>query len=320
MKRAIFSHTDLDGIGSIILTEYFEIKFDLVYFSDYKDNEDPEYLKIYDDYDEIVIADFSLPKEKIEELLQKGKIIYLFDHHDSSESLKEIIHPNFKIFHSKEFCGTKLFFENYIKPQFKRMKPIVEEFVTLVNTYDLFKSDDLLWIEAQKLNRVMYSTLDYGQDQWNLYGRFINSIVNKLKTESKWNWNIIETEKINKDILKENKMYEASKRILQTRTDSKGNKFGLFHNRGKLSIICQRLLKEFYGLKYIIAINTYDGVDGVGWQKLSIRSRDENEFNCTHLRDCKGHTQAAGSSCTVEFGKDLWMGKVNALEFNEENK
>ena len=320
MKSVLITHNDLDGLGSVVLSEFFNLKFDLIYFLDYSERDDEEFFKdLIKEYDIIEMADFSPPVSELNWILENNKMIAVYDHHDSSEVIKEIIHPNFKLFHDKERCGTKILFEEYIKPRFKRMKPIVEEFVNLVNTYDLFKSDHLLWQEAQALNRVMYSSLNYGQFQWELYGRFIKGIVYKLEHQDKWSWNDYEMEKINKDIDKENKMYEGSKRILQTRTDEKGNKFGLFHNRGKLSIICQRLLKEYPDLKYIIAINTYDGVGGVGWQKLSIRSRDEKEFDCTNLKDCKGHKQAAGASCEIEFAKDLWMGKINSIAYNEEN-
>ena len=102
---------------------------------------------------------------------------------------------------------------------------------------------------------------------------------------------------------------------MQVRVDNKRRKFILFYASRKISYMAFLLLKKYSDIKYIIGINTYYTN---AWQKISVRSRDENEFDCLWLEGTGGHKCAAGMECELEFSKKLWSGEIKQLEYKKE--
>jgi hypothetical protein len=67
----------------------------------------------------------------------------------------------------------------------------------------------------------------------------------------------------------------------------------------------------------MISINTYAGPNGTPWQKLSARSRNEEEFNTLLLEDFKGHKCASGREAGSDFSRKLWDGEIKNINIVE---
>jgi oligoribonuclease NrnB/cAMP/cGMP phosphodiesterase (DHH superfamily) len=306
-------HCDLDGIAGKVLSKYFVQEFDDYIILDYNFERTDEVLKNRIlEFDYIVFSDFCPPKEFIENLLSLNKVVYIYDHHDSSEWIKEINHKNLVVVHDLNRCGTKIYYEEFIKPQFNRIPKIVNDLVKLVDTYDLWKLNDPLWEEAQNLNRVLYKVIDWNSDFQNQWESFIDLILRKLYNCNEWMWTDYEQKLIKIAIDKENKIYNESNNMLQKRVDEKGNKFGIFKASSKISIVCSRLLKEHLDLEYIICINTFKLAEQKEF-RLSVRSR---EFDCTQLEGVEGHKEAAALVLDkFDMFNDLLNGKINSIKY-----
>jgi oligoribonuclease NrnB/cAMP/cGMP phosphodiesterase (DHH superfamily) len=305
MKTIVCTHTDLDGLGCWFVFDFFKIHYDEILLCDYDRFEDEiEYNKLLN-YDKIIMTDFSVTNKIAQKLLDCKKQLIVIDHHEGSEPLKEISHDNFILIHNKEKSGTLLTYE-YFKPKNTREKKIFYQFIELVNTYDLFKKKDPLWEDAQNMNRVLYSCLAWGADNINDKYRFIKDYwFNKFNKFNEWEWSKFEKEKIQRAIEKEDKQFNESKMCLKKYVDSKGLKFGVTTAKSKVSIVALRLLEENEDIQYIAIINTYTGE----WEKVSLRSRDENVFNCNSFLEAKGHGCAAGGEVDKAFAIDLYKGK-----------
>jgi oligoribonuclease NrnB/cAMP/cGMP phosphodiesterase (DHH superfamily) len=331
MRTLAIFHVDLDGVSCAVLAQYVGYKtlgVDSFFFVDYSERDNLSFFKsLVEPYDRILITDFSPLPEQLNEMLSLGKIVYIWDHHSSSEPIKEIKHKNYKIWHDLEKAGTLLFWE-YLKDEFKFLLSeikVIDYWVSLVSCYDLYKLKDSKWIEAQNCNRVLYGVMNYNKSQYDKYVRFINAILAKFnmheelsKREVPWYWSRDELQIIERTIKKENQLLEEAKKMLKIRTDSKGNKFGLFHARSKISITCSNVLAdENIDIKYLLCINTYDNEKNgiLGWMKISARSRNEQEFDCTTLLGFNGHKCAAAWESGQEFSTKLWLGEINNLDY-----
>lgn len=307
--KLLATHNDLDGTGSLILSKYFNLGFDQTIVLDYnfeetKQNKKDKILEFSD----ISFTDFCPSKNFLLLLLDQGKTISIYDHHESSKWCNDIIHKNLKVYHDMTSSGTKIFFNNYIKTIFKRVKLIIFDFVHLVNTYDCWKITSPLWEESQNLNRLLYKMMDWdSEDQ--IYSRFIEAIIKKLDLLSKWEWSNYEARLIHSAVEQENKVYLESKSILQKRKDDRGKTFGLFKASSKISIVCSRLLAENLDLDYIICINMYKKDEC----KLSCRSLG---FNTTTLSIFDGHKEASGGQMdSIEDIDKLWKGEINSITY-----
>jgi len=303
MSKLLVSHLDLDGFGCIILALKFNdiLNFDSFESADYGFEKEEENKSFMLGFDDIIITDLSISKDSYEELF-KGKVnISILDHHANTswvESLPGSIWDTSR-------SGTKIFWEEYIKPKIGRYSSIIEEFVERVDTYDLWKTDSPLWEEAKNLNNILYSMKNWGTSN-NLQSSypFINFMLTKLEKLENWRWTDRETSIIEKSNKREASMLSKAQSTLSKRKDTRGNIFGVFSLPSKISLVASEILKENEDLDYLVVVNAYRGING----KLSIRSN--KGFNCTELKVADGHEAAAGAN----------IGEDNALEFlNNDN-
>lgn len=311
MRKLLISHTDLDGLGAIVLAKLYNdvLQFDDMICRDYDFELDEEQFEVLKTFNEIVIADLSMCKEKTEELRQLGIKILFFDHHEKANWLAEDPDAVF----SMESSGTKLFWNSYVKTFIKRYPPIVEEFVTLVDTYDLWKQDDLLWEEAKNLNYLLYGTKNYNEtDNIVASEKFIDLLEKKFRYQTNWYLTPREREIVDRSNKKEQEVFEKSMKNLQVRIDKKGKLFGLFPIASKISIVCSRILKEEENLDYIVAVNSWGGING----KLSFRSR--NGFNCNDLEVAGGHSAAAGAMISADLALKVLEDPAYAFTYKED--
>jgi hypothetical protein len=130
---------------------------------------------------------------------------------------------------------------------------------------------------------------------------------NKLSKYNEWFWTDFELKKINNAIEKETKQFNKSKSSLKKYTDDNGVRFGVTVAKSKVSLVALKLLEQNEDIKYIAMINTYSG----SWDKISLRSRTEEEFNCNSFEQCKGHACAAGGEVDQQFASKLYKGMIN---------
>ncbi len=307
MSKILLTHVDLDGVGCRLVLKYFQIHFDKVLHCDYNQFDLEENFNVLLDYDIIICTDYSLSVSVVMKLLNLGKMVEIYDHHESSESLKEIVHPNFKLVHSKTMSGTKIVFNSFKKNV--RYKKSLIQFVELVNCYDMFDETSLLWEEAQNMNRVLWNCVNWNNEE-DKFTFIFDYWLHKIDRQNTWTWSTFEKTKIEKAVKVENEEYIKSKASFKILEDSKGLKFGITVAPKKVSIIANRLLKDFPSISYIVIINTY-----TGWNNISLRSRDEKEFDCTKIAN--GHKCAAGLEIEEASAKGLYAGTYK-LKYKEE--
>jgi len=314
MSVILAAHSDLDGLGCIIIADCFNVQYDHIKICDYGDFKLDVNRKELFKYDEILVTDFSLPTELVEGLLHEGKKVTILDHHDYSENaevvgLLDLKHENFTLVHDMTICGTMICFEYFKKNT--RVKKIVYEFAELVNCYDLYKTKDPLWEKAQGLNRIIWACLSWGNEGIDKYTFIRDYWAHKIKHNNEWFWSEFEEAKIKKAIEIENTEFIAAKATYKEYKDSKDVTYGIAVASKKISIIASRLLEEKKDIKYIIMINSY----GKTWEKLSLRSLSEDIFDCTKIAD--GHKCACGMEVDPKFAMDLYKGLIK-LEYKDE--
>lgn len=306
MKRLLSSHCDLDGIGSVLIYLYFKEKriipgmdFDTYMIIDYGWEQIPENIDYMASFDEVILADISAPKEYIDKIRAKGTHVRIFDHHLSSEWLKD---DPYSVW-DKERSGTRIFWEEYARPLVKRYPLALKKLIALIDTYDCWREDDPLWSEAKDLNSVLYGLKNYNAgNEIDSNKEFVETTLRKLDLfPNEWVWLPKEKKIIQESLKREEYLYETSTKEMKIRVDKKERIFGLITLGSKISLVCARILKENPAMDYIICINSYHGING----KLSFRTRrtdlDLNTFAGVH-----GHAAAAGAQVIPEMADRIW--------------
>jgi oligoribonuclease NrnB/cAMP/cGMP phosphodiesterase (DHH superfamily) len=313
MKRILISHNDLDGHGVVVLAKYFKKYLQLhdIIIEDYSFEENEETLNYIKLYDEIIIADLSFPEETYLELIKLNKKVSIFDHHTTTEWISK--YEGSKWDESK--CGTKIFWEEFVKPKINRYKPIIDDFVKLVDTYDRWQQDHELWNEAKKLNSVIYGLRNFYEiEDIDKSKPFYDLMIKKFNKLNNWRWTDKELDIIRKADLREKEMLDEAKANLQVRKDSKGYTFGVCRLPSKISLVASEILKQRQDLVYLVIANTYKGMTG----KISFRSRDG--FDCTEIAVANGHKGAAAATITEEEINNFWDNNISFSYEDEYNR
>jgi len=303
-KKAAIFHIDLDGLGCAVLEKLYhkQLGFDEVYYLDYGWEEDLEVVGKLSQYAELVFADMSCSEMQFDWWKTTEMAVTIYDHHESAKPLQD--KPGCTIDETR--CGTKIFWDEYVLPRIGRYRPIVKDFIDLVQTYDLWQLDDPLWPKALDLNRVLYKYACWNAAEFeNKHERFFNSILRKLINDKEFLFNSTELRYIAESKEKEEEAYQRALSTLKIRKDHWGRTFGVFLAWGKISIVASRLLYETPGMPkfdYVIAVQDYNKEYG----KLSIRARRGGDFYCTDLGLFNGHVEASGCTLTPDQALRLY--------------
>jgi oligoribonuclease NrnB/cAMP/cGMP phosphodiesterase (DHH superfamily) len=292
-ENLLVTHSDLDGIASPILVNYFELPFDKIVSYDYGFEEEQKLISIIRDSQNIVVADISLTPALHDELLASGHSVQVFDHHEGTKWIAE--KPNC-VWDDKR-SGAKIFFEEYILPRVSRYKPVVREFVELVSVYDRWDLESPLRLMSEDLQRAFVKYGNWGLDD-NLarHDRFISAMVKKFQKQDKFSWNQTELMYIKEAKASEENAYQEAMSTIKTRWDNKDRKFGVFSAWGKISMTCHRILNiDKSDFVYLVCAQTFHNK----WGTMSLRSR-EGEFDLTELAGVNGHKPSAGATLTPE--------------------
>lgn len=153
LKIKLFTHTDMDGIGSYVLaSEYFgKENVDVEYHSYNSINESFEKFlneKKYLDYDYCFVTDISINTElavRVEEITkveETSTVFALLDHHGTRAELNQFkwcLETEFKPDSTTQTCGTELFYEYLQKVFGMDSSENKDQFVKLVCNYDTWR-------------------------------------------------------------------------------------------------------------------------------------------------------------------------------------
>jgi oligoribonuclease NrnB/cAMP/cGMP phosphodiesterase (DHH superfamily) len=289
----LLSHTDADGMGSVILAQHFDLSFDKIVCYDYGFEDEAGAVQALYDSDSIVVADLVLTPELYDRLLAQGKTVQIFDHHETSQWIAE--KPGC-VWDGKR-SGTKIFFDEYVKPRIGRYRPVVREFVDLVDVYDRWDLESPLRPMSEDLQRVF---VKYGN--WDLdnaldrHDRYITAMLRKLQNDGYFGWNNVELMYIRDAKVSEDKAYDGALAMLQIRKDNHGRRFGVYSAWGKISMTCHRMLNvDNMDVEYLVCAQKFHNK----WGAMSFRSR-EGEFDLMELAGVAGHKASAGATLTPE--------------------
>lgn len=313
-KSLLISDIDLDGNGAMVLSKYFKIPYTKIVAYEYGWELNEDLFNEVLSYDIIHFVDKSIPKEFFDKLIEKGIEVHVYDHHETSEWLKEEEYTN--IHHDLLRCGTKIYFEDYILPHVhNRAKDIIFYFVDLVNTFDLWRKDYYLWDEALNLNRVLYKLMNWKEkDNVLRSNAFFKHTLNKFEKLNKWKWLDLEVALINQAKDLEEKAYKHIMNNMQYRKDSKDRNFGLSIASSKISVSCDRILGEIPEMDYLIICNEYQGLNG----QLHFRTQRDDFSIPSNLCIAGGHAKAAGGSITIEETIKLLDGDYWSISYLDE--
>jgi hypothetical protein len=305
-------NVDLDGLGSVILSKFAHIEYDKILMSSYEEN-DYELLAPHGDKEQTLIAtDYRVSQELFSFFSKDFKDFLAFDHHEETLQFKD----DERVFVDITKCGTRLFYENFVVDEIKNKTS--DYLVTLIDTYDMWRKESEHWEEANNLNRVLWSTMNYTvpDRDINKYNFFLNLQLEKLRRDE-FRWTNYELDKISYAKMKEDQAFEKALSMLKIREDRKGRKFGIWWGRNKISQVCSRLMEEIEDLDYVISINTFqprgkkDAVNG----KVSVRANEKSDFSVRDLVGIEGHKGAGGGEFSVPFLINLWNGYIMQIPY-----
>lgn len=332
MKIKLFTHTDLDGIGCVVLA----------YLAFGRENVDVEYCNyddvnekievfvektdVFNNYDKVFITDISVSESvanTIDILDKTSKRVLLLDHHDTAIWLNAYdwghVLVETPVTHVKT-SGTELFFDylrvnkHLDKFQDTRAFTNIINFVDIVCCYDTWQWKEFgeEGIICKQVNDLFYI---YGRDKFIRWiKRQIHTFINPKDVCSSWeNKQFPEFSSDDKALLEQKQrdidqyIEEKNKQIVVS-TDSFGRLYGIVFAERYISELGNRLCELHPELAYIAMIDICKG-------KVSYRTvREDIDLGgeIAHSFGGGGHAKAAGST----FDREAVMEIVTDSVFN----
>lgn len=293
LKIKIFTHSDLDGVGAVIVAKtIFGEGATVVYETHNYDSIDKAIVDYYEsedykNYDITYITDISVDSEEailaIENIHNESiNYIKLFDHHKTALHLTEYEWATIET--EKPNCGTSLLFKYLIA----KHEPILDE--KIVNNLKVFVLntahwDTWLWKKYNNNDCKRLNDLFYMQGKGNFISKMTNKIVSgaSLFTEK-------ENEKLD-DRQKEIDYYIIKKNKQITKTsDSNGYHIGVVFAEQFVSELGNDLLTLNEDIEYVMLVD-------LGAKRVSLRARETDDIDVSVIAESKGgggHKSAAG--------------------------
>lgn len=299
----LMAHHDLDGVSCyLVYKTYIEpiCHLSIVEICDRPDIEAYDF-DVYSPDTILLFTDISpVSKEQYDKLKEKFETIIILDHHKSARDFLGENIENYYYDDSK--CGSKIFFDVIRKEV--RVKKVISQFIELVNTFDLYQTDSLLWKDAKSLSNIMYGYVNWAiQDTQTGYDKYLNFVkaqYDKFMTANQFHLNVYEQNLSRKAEEKERLYFAEAKRFMKIRTDGNNNTYGYTEAKSKISWVAHLLLKDNLKLDYLVIRSTFNDRAGNIVPKVSIRALDNSHIDCTAIAEKYsggGHAKAAG----VEF-------------------
>jgi oligoribonuclease NrnB/cAMP/cGMP phosphodiesterase (DHH superfamily) len=283
----------MSGIAAHIINVMYDKKYcDEIIVS-------PNYNKTnyLDEYDEITCVDIvPFNEEQYNELINKGKKIFIYDHHLSNEWCSK--YPNCIVNDSE--CGSLVYY-NAIKPRNIRY---LWYYLSNVDKYDRWVTDDKYFERSLSYNRIFMKTANFKgpimdiQRENNGFSKYIRNIVHKISSE-----NNAFTEEERKIISEcrshERKEFGYIMHNIKIYTDKRGNKYGCISVFPYSNNIIHEVMMKKPELRYIIIIRN---------KSISVRSTD---FDVTTLDHVNGHRYAGGAKLDKESVDKILSGELS---------
>jgi len=309
--------SDLDGVSSRTIAEYYLNPIASVYYLNTFDREMSEFEMEYADLCDIILfTDITPTLDLYNTLVEKGKEVIIFDHHLTG---RDTLGERDNYYFDESRCGCKIFYDELTKGI--RKNRVIEKFVYLVNIYDLYNTDSEDWSSAKGLHNTMYGYVDWRKANYQTdTEKYLNFIVNQLKKfrlAKSFYFTSFEEEKMQKALKREQTCYEEARRSLRIRTDNEGNNYGWMTCSSKLSPVSNRLLNDLGDkVKYVVCHATYKEKDQIAEDKLKISLRCGTDFDIRFIAEKHsggGHPQASGAYLTYQEFKDLKEGRIHLI-------
>lgn len=309
------SHNDMDGVGAQIVLNKTYPDITTLNTSYGKVS---EYIEIISDMlisrtniDEVYITDLNITELEMVTLYNLSKqyphiIFNYIDHHDYDYEPQKYKRNNLHIAVSKKFCSTKLTY-GFCKAH-KNLKPDKDltYFVNVIDAYDLWQTENLLFQEGLRLNELFWSLMVR-----NFYLRFKD--ITKLR--------MVDNEKIDAMFIKKNKIF--------TKLKESGR---LFTAENKSVLLCfldvfrSHITLDFPGYWCYVNVTLYGNV--------SIRlSTSFTELEAIHMKNtlvdfsmslpsvvsAGGHIHAMGITSTLKGDSEglINLGRVLSVKADE---
>lgn len=305
------SDSDLDGVGSRVIAEYYIKPIAKEYIPlntverDMRDFQMENAKKA----DITIFTDITPTLELYNELKDLDIEFYIFDHHQSGRDILGVL-DNY--YFDLDKCGCKIFFDTILEG--KRKKNIVNQFVNLVNTYDLFNDSSPSWIDAKGLHNTLYGSVN-----WRAYNRetdterYIKFIELALRKFDKWDsfrFTSNEIKMIKRADKKEEMNYKQALKTMRKRKDSEGNTYCFFEVQSKLSFVANKLIKKFPEINYWVGLSVWKKDN----MKMSIRSSQFDTTCISKKWGGGGHPQASGFEFSnIDDFQKFKEGKIHLL-------
>jgi oligoribonuclease NrnB/cAMP/cGMP phosphodiesterase (DHH superfamily) len=308
------SDCDCDGISARVIAEYYIKPYCKEYIPyNTADRLLPQFsFDVIKESDICIFTDITPPTleyyNKIKEINPSIEI-WCFDHHETG---KNILKNLDNYFYDDTRCGTKIFYDYLTRN--KRKNKALDDYVYLVNTYDMWKTDSKDFLTAKCLHNAMYGYVNWYKDKDTAdtfkYISFIQTQLNKFNNKDHFYFTEFEKEKIKSALQKEETSYKKAKQNIKFRTDNQGNDYIYTECNSKISFVAHRLLKEYSNIKYLIIHGTFESSS----TKLSIRCT--GDFECNKLAEKwggGGHRQSAGVEMKLEDFNNFREGKIHLI-------
>jgi len=288
MENILITHGDLDGTGCAVLGRLLFDKDSLfILSSNYKtvDNHIKKTCEYNKKAKRIIIADIApQSEESVKILLAHPAETFFFDHHQGTEKFLKYFPINSR--HSIEYCGSYLMFD-FFKNDLKRKLTeksflLLEEFMFLVNDYDL-------WKHTSKLSRRL-NTLRY-MDSFQI---FVEKIVKRLlgcQNLISENENLIIDDRTKQ--VEYESLYWAKNGHFMSNSD--GQTALVIYSQISVSDVCEKIFEELRpeAPDFILNVNTKH-------KSIDVRTKNLRAFALAKANGGGGHKDAAGFSLKSE--------------------
>ena len=318
MKVLLFSHeSDIDGMGSVVLSKLAFSDFDYVLASTPKGLELKfrDYIndKVLYNYDNIYITDLSLENPSLDMVANDDVLknkVKVFDHHDGAIKnglnkydftfIEEIDKNGIKR------CGTEIFYKYLLDNNYLKRTESLDKFVEFTRLEDTWEWKKNNKPEAHDLS-ILFSNIGIIN--------YIESMYSKLKDN---NFSFSKEEKELLDRIKEENINNIKKYISEAEffMDENNNLFGITIAPYEFRNDLPEYIRDHNdkNVKYFITVAFDKEKYGQKSYRSIDKSIDVNEIAMKH--NGAGHPYAAGVSITEEQNKKMkTMPKKLALEY-----
>lgn len=294
-KKSMIVHTGIDGIAAACLAIVNNVDADI--YAVGSDKTDIQ--SMIEPYSEITMVDVSISRDELERHFN-SQSFSIYDHHARNSFLNQfkncVMDPR--------ACACKLYFEK----EFASSNKAAKEFVDLIDCIDRWQFDSPLFNKAKKLFHLFTATtntrqyyhrqLIYSENQVlnTRFKAFIESMIQKISSDTKFQYSAPELELIKNEEAKLEADYLESLKTAQFRVDERKRVFMICKAVGNISLVSNMLMKRHTDISYILLYREIDK----SLTQISARSRSI-EVDMNELDGLEGHPLAAGAYMSNEF-------------------